>query len=161
MSKFIRNRSLLRGGRGRLEWMGESLLQILLILFLNILPSLWLFSQQELDFPPPSPPRTLPNSLLALTKNLTNISFKILVNAHLKLLVCGHIWIPRWNYRTIPKISPSTYKPPQKLIPETPTRSASDPISGLTALCAYLFYSYLFLSQFTIIFPEKTTRMPP
>ena len=43
----------------------------------------------------------------------------------------------------------------EKLIPETPTRSASDPISGLTALCAYLFYSYLFLSQITIIFPEK------
>ena len=30
--------------------MGESLLQILLILFLNLLPSLWLFLQQELDF---------------------------------------------------------------------------------------------------------------
>ena len=36
----------------RPEWMGESLLQILLILFLNILPSHWLFLQQELDFPP-------------------------------------------------------------------------------------------------------------
>ena len=47
------------------------------------------------------------------------------------------------------------------LIPETPTRSASDPTSGLTALCAYLFYTNLFLCQITIIFPEKTTRMPP
>ena len=35
--------------------------------------------------------QTLPNSLLALTKRLTNISFKVLVNALLKLLVCGHI----------------------------------------------------------------------
>ena len=47
------------------------------------------------------------------------------------------------------------------LIPETPTRSASDPISGLTALCAYLFYSYLFLSQITIIFPEKNNQNAP
>ena len=53
------------------------------------------------------------------------------------------------------------YKPPKKLITETPKRSAPDPISRLTVLCAYLFYSYLFLSQITIIFPEKTTRMPP
>ena len=51
-------------------------------------------------------------------------------------------------------------KSEEKLIPETPTRCASDPISGLAALCADLFYSYLFLSQITIIFPEKTTRMP-
>ena len=93
--------------------MGESILQILLILFLNLLPSLWLFLQQELEFPPPSPPKLFPNPLLALTKKLTNISFKILVNALLKLLVCGHIWIPCWNYRKIPKISPSMYKLPQ------------------------------------------------
>ena len=53
------------------------------------------------------------------------------------------------------------YKPSQTLIPETPKRTASDSISGLTALCGYPFYSYFFLSQITIIFPEKTTRMPP
>ena len=35
--------------------------------------------------------QTLPNSLLALTKKLINIPVKILVNALLKLLVCGHI----------------------------------------------------------------------
>ena len=46
-------------------------------------------------------------------------------------------------------------------MPETPTRSASEPISGITALCAYLFYSYLFLSQITIIFPEKNNQNAP
>ena len=49
----------------------------------------------------------------------------------------------------------------QKLISETPTRSASDPISGITALRAYLFYSYLFLSKSLSFSPKKTTRMPP
>ena len=35
--------------------------------------------------------QTLPNSLLTLPQKLTNVLFKILVNAVLKLLVCGHI----------------------------------------------------------------------
>ena len=40
-------------------------------------------------------------------------------------------------------------------------RGASDPISGLTGLCVYLFYPNLFASQINLIFPKKTTVTPP
>ena len=42
-----------------------------------------------------------------------------------------------------------------------PQQGASDPISGLTGLCVYLFYPNLFPSQINIISPPKPTVMPP
>ena len=36
-----------------------------------------------------------------------------------------------------------------------PQQGASDPISGLTGLCVYLFYPNLFPSQINIISPKK------
>ena len=120
MSKFIRNRSLLKGGRRRLEWMGGKPSSN----FTDPLPEsspdvpLSIF-ETGTRFSSSISSQTLPNSLLALTQKLTNISFKILVNAHLKLLVCGHIWIPCWNYRKIPKISPSMYKPAKLVTQKT------------------------------------------
>ena len=48
-------------------------------------------------------------------------------------------------------------------IPETlvPKQGASDPISGQTGLCGYLFYPNLFLSQITIISPQKNNQNAP
>ena len=62
--------------------------------------------------------------------------------------------------QTVPRIAYSLQRMHSQMliIPETPTRSASDPISRLTALCTYLFYPNLFLSQITIIFPEKNNQ---
>ena len=37
-----------------------------------------------------------------------------------------------------------------------PQQGASDPISGLTALCVYFFYPNLFSSQINIISPQNT-----
>ena len=35
-----------------------------------------------------------------------------------------------------------------------PQQGASDPISGLTGLCVYLFYPHIFPSQINIISPK-------
>ena len=38
--------------------------------------------------------------------------------------------------------------------PPPPQQGPSDPISGLTGLCVYLFYSHIFPSQINIISPK-------